>query len=142
MTAGGIVVVSGLLARADGTVLMGLRRPDKLRPNLWELPGGKVEDGETRAAALRREWREELGVDIEIRQSLAADRLDIEISALIYLYRVDLQPAGQKPVCLDHADIQWVAPDEAIRYLPCSPGFYVQYRAIAAAVAAVRSSTV
>ena len=140
MTAGSITVVSGLCAHADGGVLMGLRRPDKLRPNLWELPGGKVEPGETHAAALRREWREELDIEIDVRgAALTADRLDIETAALIYLYRVELV-GRDKPRCIDHVELQWVMPEHAVRHLPCSPGFYVQYRAIASAAAAIARS--
>ncbi|MEW6430372.1 MAG: (deoxy)nucleoside triphosphate pyrophosphohydrolase [Myxococcota bacterium] len=46
--------------------LVQQRLPDKSRANLWEFPGGKVEAGETEAAALKRECHEELAVDLEV----------------------------------------------------------------------------
>lgn len=49
-------VVSGALIH-DGRVLMGLRKKSGLRPDLWELPGGKVDPDESPHEALRRRSR-------------------------------------------------------------------------------------
>lgn len=58
-------VVVGALVR-DGRVLLAHRRPDKpAYPNVWDLPGGVMEAGETELGALSRELHEELGVHIE-----------------------------------------------------------------------------
>ncbi len=56
-----LAVVAGLLLR-DRRVLLARRPWHKPHGGLWELPGGKVEPGETVAAALRRELVEELGI--------------------------------------------------------------------------------
>lgn len=57
------VVVGALME--GGRVLLVHRRPDKqVRPGLWDLPGGVVEDGESELDALARELHEELGVRI------------------------------------------------------------------------------
>ncbi len=57
-------VAVGLLLR-DGCVLMGERQPEKVYPLHWEFPGGKLEANESALGALRRELREEIGVEIE-----------------------------------------------------------------------------
>jgi 8-oxo-dGTP diphosphatase len=58
-----VKVVAGILER-DGRVLICRRRADQAHALQWEFPGGKVEPGETAAAALRRELQEELDVHV------------------------------------------------------------------------------
>jgi 8-oxo-dGTP diphosphatase len=59
-----IDVAVGVLLRPDGTVLLGNRPADKPWPGWWELPGGKLEPGESVMQALARELQEELGIQI------------------------------------------------------------------------------
>lgn len=61
-----ITLVSALaLVDFDGRVLLAKRPEDKKFGGLWEFPGGKIEAGETPEQALRREIKEELGIEIE-----------------------------------------------------------------------------
>jgi 8-oxo-dGTP diphosphatase len=55
-------VAAAVLLRADGAVLLAQRPAGKPYAGYWEFPGGKLEPGETPAAALTRELREELGI--------------------------------------------------------------------------------
>ncbi len=57
-----IQVVAGVLER-DGKILICQRRADQPHALKWEFPGGKLEPGESPAAALVRELREELGIE-------------------------------------------------------------------------------
>jgi len=59
-------VVAGILERDDGRVLITQRPPGKVYAGYWEFPGGKVESGETPQAAIRRELKEELAIDVEL----------------------------------------------------------------------------
>jgi A/G-specific adenine glycosylase len=68
-----IEVVVAVIER-DGRVLLQERPAGGLLAGLWEFPGGKVERDESLAAALRREVREELGVEIEALRRLTTVR--------------------------------------------------------------------
>lgn len=59
-----IDVAVGVLLRPDGTVLLGNRPADKPWPGWWELPGGKLEPGESVLQALTRELQEEIGITV------------------------------------------------------------------------------
>ena len=59
-----VLVAAVVLVDADGRVLLAQRPEGKQMAGLWEFPGGKVDPGETPEAALIRELREELGIDV------------------------------------------------------------------------------
>ena len=60
-----VVLVSAVaLVDADGRVLIAQRPAGKSMAGLWEFPGGKVHAGETPEAALIRELKEELSIDV------------------------------------------------------------------------------
>jgi 8-oxo-dGTP diphosphatase len=60
-----IRVVAAVLER-DGRYLITQRRATAVLPLLWEFPGGRVEEGETDAQALKREVRHRLGAEVEV----------------------------------------------------------------------------
>jgi len=58
-------VAAGILLNQDGEYLLGQRPEGKPYAGYWEVPGGKIEAGETVFEALRRELQEELGIHID-----------------------------------------------------------------------------
>jgi 8-oxo-dGTP diphosphatase len=107
-----MVVVAAALIR-DGRVLAAHRRS----PSGWEFPGGKVEPGESETAALVRECREELGVDVEVGAFVGSSAISAGVELRLYLARV---AAGEPTALADHDELRWVAPSElgALEWLP------------------------
>ncbi|MBI2089476.1 MAG: (deoxy)nucleoside triphosphate pyrophosphohydrolase [Deltaproteobacteria bacterium] len=68
-----IRVVAALICEGD-RLLVCQRRADGPLPLKWEFPGGKVEVGEGDVDALRRELREELGIDVQSATELFRTR--------------------------------------------------------------------
>ena len=60
-----LLVVAAALIDADNRVLVAQRPQGKSLAGLWEFPGGKVDPGERPEAALIRELREELGIEVK-----------------------------------------------------------------------------
>ena len=59
-----VLVVAVALIDADGRVLLAQRPAGKMMAGLWEFPGGKLQPGEAPEAALIRELKEELDIDV------------------------------------------------------------------------------
>jgi 8-oxo-dGTP diphosphatase len=75
-TAAELHVAVAVIRDGEGRVLLTRRRADSHQGGLWEFPGGKVEDGEDLAAALRRELAEELGIAVRAHRPLLEVRHD------------------------------------------------------------------
>ena len=107
------VVVGAVLRDAAGRVLAARRE----RPPGWELPGGKVEPGETEPDALVRELREELGVTVEVGDRIGRD---VPIGPDLLLRAWTAVLADGEPAALEHAELRWLAADEldTVPWLP------------------------
>lgn len=93
-----------------GRVLLGLRHPDRASfPSTWDLPGGHVEPGESPRRALRRELREELGIEATIDgpwHRVVDDDLGVDLSLwLIRHWRGDLRNLSPH----EHQQLRWFA---------------------------------
>ncbi|HEV7716215.1 MAG TPA: 8-oxo-dGTP diphosphatase MutT [Steroidobacteraceae bacterium] len=102
-------VVAAALYDARGQVLIAERPPGKHMAGRWEFPGGKIEPAESEADALKRELREELGVEVTTAHPLLVLRHDygdrrVEISMWI-VERYAGEPRG-----LDGQRLKWVQP--------------------------------
>jgi 8-oxo-dGTP diphosphatase len=105
-----IRVVSAAIADGD-KYLITQRNASAVLPLLWEFPGGRVEDGETDEAALRRELFYRLGIRAEIAELLNTTQREYET----YVVHLQVYRCGQGPTppqALRVRDLQWVRSDE------------------------------
>lgn len=106
---GAVLVVAAALYDEGGRVLIAQRPAGKHMAGRWEFPGGKVGAGEGELAALTRELREELGIDVLAAKPLMRlkhsyiDR-DVELSLWI------VERYAGIPRALDAQALKWVAP--------------------------------
>lgn len=69
-------VAAGILLDTEGRYLLGQRPEGKPYAGYWEVPGGKIEKGETIFEALKRELQEELGIEIQTSEELTVLEYD------------------------------------------------------------------
>lgn len=112
-----ITVVAGLIREGD-RILICQRPAGKARGLLWEFPGGKVEVGESKEAALIRECREELGVTLEVGKvyaELTYEYPDVTVRLTLFEARI----GEGVPRRIEHADVKWIKPEEITEYPFC-----------------------
>lgn len=111
-----IRVVAAVVARGE-RLLVCQRPPHKRHGGLWEFPGGKCEPGESDADAVRRELREELGVEAS-----AVGEEDFAIVDPGSPFLIAFVPAtiAGEPTCHEHTALAWGTPEELAR-LPLAP---------------------
>ncbi len=95
----------------NGQVLIAQRPPEGMLGGLWEFPGGKQEVGETLAECLRREIREELGLEIAVDQPIVTVKHSYT-HFKITLYAFACRLIQGQPQALHVADWRWVTLDE------------------------------
>lgn len=102
------VVVAAAVLDESGRLLAARRTAPPALCGLWELPGGKVEAGETEPDALRRELREELGVEVIVGEFVGRWPLDRGFALHVYLAATT---SGVPMPLADHDAIRWLEPE-------------------------------
>ncbi|MFB4279349.1 MULTISPECIES: (deoxy)nucleoside triphosphate pyrophosphohydrolase [unclassified Nonomuraea] len=104
-----VVVVAAVIVAPGGRVLAAQRAQPAALAGGWEFPGGKVDPGESEEAALVRECREELGVEIAVGERVGEDWPLAEG----YVMRVWLcSLASGTPQAKEHLALRWLGPGD------------------------------
>jgi 8-oxo-dGTP diphosphatase len=122
-------VVAAALLR-DGRLLVARRRRPACLAGRWELPGGKVEPGETDAEALARECAEELGASVHVGAPVGAAVPTSEPGTTLQVLRAALSDVSVRP--LEHAELRWIGADEldALDWIPSNRVLIERLRAL------------
>jgi len=106
-----IQVVAGALVSLQGQILIAQRPIGKHMAGGWEFPGGKIDEGETPLAALRRELEEELGIEVKTAEYLVS--CDHEYpDRVVHLELWLVTEFKGQPQSLDHQALRWVSVDQ------------------------------
>lgn len=104
-------VVGAIIENDNKEILCALRGPEMTLPNYWEFPGGKIEQGESKEEALKREIQEELGCTIEVFDHVEDTTYEYE-KVIVRLETFMAKVVSGIPEVSEHAELKWMTRQE------------------------------
>jgi 8-oxo-dGTP diphosphatase len=114
-----VKVVGAVIRNKQDEFLCALRSPTMSLPNLWEFPGGKIEEGETPEQTLVREIEEELDCQITVQEKVVEvvhEYPNVIVNLLTYKSTI----ISGDPKAKEHAKLAWI-PKRDLRSLEWAP---------------------
>ena len=109
------LMVTAAVIEREGRVLIAKRKKGWRFAGKWEFPGGKIEPNETPEECLRRELREELGIETEIGNFFCSSTYAYPHATVQLLVYQAFHVSGEYTLH-DHQEIRWVLPEDLLQY--------------------------
>jgi 8-oxo-dGTP diphosphatase len=109
VTDNGTGIIVGAAIITGGRLLAAQRAEPPELAGGWEFPGGKVDPGEADEAALIRECREELGVEVKLGERVGGD-WPLTATTVLRVWTAEITEGTPRP--LEHLALRWLAADE------------------------------
>lgn len=102
-----VKVVAAIIENKENEILCALRSPDMSLPNMWEFPGGKVEQGEDLHSAIEREIAEELECKIKANDVFNENTHEYD-TFIITLITIKCTIVEGTPIPKEHSKLIWL----------------------------------
>ncbi|MHC1684751.1 MAG: (deoxy)nucleoside triphosphate pyrophosphohydrolase [Clostridiaceae bacterium] len=102
-----VKVVGAIIENNDNEILCALRSTKMTLPNLWEFPGGKVEENENLHSAIIREINEELDCEI-VASDIFHDNVHEYENIIVNLITIKCKITGGNLIAKEHDKLIWL----------------------------------
>lgn len=102
-----VKVVGAIIENENNEILCALRSPKMTLPNMWEFPGGKIEENETLKQAIEREIKEELSCTVEFIDVFHNNTHEYD-NFIINLITVKCKLISDRPTASEHSKLIWL----------------------------------
>jgi molecular chaperone GrpE len=126
------LTIKAVVVKNEREVLLMRRSKDYVNPQKYDLPGGHLEKGETVREALKREIKEETGLEVEPGEVLKVTEFPKENKHFKEEKRglrfIAYYKSGEVELSEEHEDFEWVSFDEALEKVSAEDGFEMEKR--------------
>ena len=102
-----VKVVAAIIENENNEILCALRSPQMSLPNMWEFPGGKVEEGESLQTAIEREIKEELKCELKALDVFNDNTHEYD-TFIINLICIKCNLISGTPTACEHSKLIWL----------------------------------
>ncbi len=102
-----VKVVAAIIENEEHEILCALRSPEMSIPNMWEFPGGKVEEGEDLYSAIEREITEELDCKVTANDIFNENTHEYD-TFIITLISIKCTLVEGMPISKEHSKLVWL----------------------------------
>ena len=110
-----IRVTAAIIESGDKILIAQRKSEDDLFGELWEFPGGKIEDGETPEECMARELKEELEIEVEVGMLITSNKHRYP-NGIYELLAYKVEHISGNFVLNDHDKVKWITIDEISKY--------------------------
>ncbi len=114
-----VIAVKGVIINEGRVLIVKRSEDDEVGGGTWECVGGKIDFGEGLEDALVREIKEEVGLDVNVKQILYATTFKTNPTRQVVILTYLCTSSNHEVVLSsEHSDYRWVTKDQLKSYLP------------------------